>query len=48
LEFLLTQGLQASADSRASYWQVRPAEKPDEHFERVRLMAALWQGDAPR
>ncbi|WP_103309061.1 MULTISPECIES: DUF4123 domain-containing protein [unclassified Pseudomonas] len=47
LEFLLTQGLQAPAYSRASYWQVRPAEKPDEHFERVRLMTAFCQGDAP-
>lgn len=47
LVFLLTQGLQAPAYRLASYWQVRPAEKPDEHFERVRLMAALRQRDAP-
>lgn len=46
LEFLLTQGLQAPAHDLASYWQVRPAERPDEHFERVRLMTAFWQGDA--
>jgi hypothetical protein len=48
LEFLLTQRLQAPARAPASYWHVHPAENPDEHFERVRLMAAFWQGDAPR
>ena len=47
LEFLLTQRLQAPAQVLAPYWQVRSAESPDEHFERVRLMAAFWQGDTP-
>ncbi|MGD8220012.1 DUF4123 domain-containing protein [Pseudomonas thivervalensis] len=46
LEFLLTQCLQVPAHVFASYWQVRPAESPGEHFERGRLMAAFWQGDA--
>lgn len=47
LEFLLTQSLQAPAHMLTPHWKVRPDESPDEHFERVRLMAAFWQGDAP-
>ncbi|MEH6349868.1 DUF4123 domain-containing protein [Pseudomonas sp. 3JA] len=47
LEFLLTQRLQTPAQALAPYWQVRSAESPDEHFERVRLTAAFWQGDTP-
>ncbi|MNN66199.1 hypothetical protein D3C81_1817610 [compost metagenome] len=47
LEFLLTQSLLTPAQALAPYWQVRSAESPDEHFERVRLMVAFWQGDAP-
>lgn len=48
LEFLLTQSLQAPAQILAPHWQARPDESPDEHFERVRLMAVFDQGDAPR
>ncbi|WP_053183152.1 DUF4123 domain-containing protein [Pseudomonas kilonensis] len=47
LEFLLTQRLLTPAQALAPYWQVRSAESPGEHFERVRLMVAFWQGDAP-
>ena len=47
LAFLLTQSLQAPAHSLASHWQARSGESPDEHFERVRLTAEFWQGEAP-
>lgn len=48
LEFLLTQSLQALTQKLASHWHARPGEPPDEHFERVRLAAQVWQGDAPQ
>lgn len=45
LEFLLTQSLQAPAQTFTPQWQPRQEESPDEHFERVRLLAKFWQQD---
>ncbi|MHC8349102.1 DUF4123 domain-containing protein [Pseudomonas sp. RT4P38] len=47
LEFLLTQSLQAPAYTLAPHWQVRPDERPTEHFERVHRAMEFWQRDDP-
>ncbi|MDO7896651.1 DUF4123 domain-containing protein [Pseudomonas citrulli] len=46
LAFLLTQRLRAP-DSMPQYWNARPGENPDEHFDRVRSMVDIWQEGAP-
>ncbi|EJK98788.1 MULTISPECIES: DUF4123 domain-containing protein [Pseudomonas] len=48
LEFLLTYRLQAPAHTLMREWQALPAESPDEHFERVRLMTTFWQVETLR
>ncbi|MBC3373012.1 DUF4123 domain-containing protein [Pseudomonas sp. SWRI92] len=47
LAFLLVKSLQVPAQTLTPQWQVCAGESPEEHFERVRLMADFWQGNAP-